>query len=73
MDPELLIADCVRRRALLVVPGDERAVEAAVGLAMRYFAGGSSVAEACEAANRLLGSWSRHPSHHLVHTMRVAS
>lgn len=73
MDPELLIADCVRRRAQQVVPGDERAAGAAMSLAMRCFVGGSSVAEACEAANRFLGSWSRHPSHHIVHALRAAS
>lgn len=73
MDPELLIADCVRRRAEMMVPGDQRAMGAAMGLAMRCFSGGSSVAEACEAAERFLQSWARHPSHRVVHTLRVAS
>jgi hypothetical protein len=73
MDPELVIADCVRRRAAALVPGDQRAARAAVGLALRCFSGGSSVAEACEAANRFLGSWSRHPSHRAAHALRAAS
>ena len=62
MEPELVIADVVRRKAEQLVPGNPRAAAAAIGLAERCHAGGASEAEACTEAARFLGSWSRHPS-----------
>ena len=61
--PELMVADSVHRWVDDVLPGDSAAADAAVGLAVRSYAGGASVREACEEARRFVGSWSRHPSH----------
>ena len=64
METELIIADTVRRWAREVLPDQPVAADAAAALAIRCYAGGASVAEACEEARRFVGSWSRHPSHH---------
>jgi hypothetical protein len=62
MDPELALADVVRRWTNDVLPGNVDAADRAVAIALRCFVGGASVAEACEAARRFVGSLARHPS-----------
>jgi hypothetical protein len=56
------MADMVRGWAEEVMPGESMVADHAVAIALRCYEGGSSVAEACEAAKRFVGSCSRHPS-----------
>jgi hypothetical protein len=52
----------VRGWASRRLPGEPKVAGAAVAAAMYAYAGGASVAEACEQARVLIESWSRHPS-----------
>ena len=62
MCAELTLAETVTAWVERSLPGDEEAVQAAVALALRSYAGGASVGESCELARRLIASWSHHPS-----------
>ena len=63
MSNELLLAGAVREWAEKVWPGEPAAAEGAVTVAMRCYAGGASVSEACREARGFLRGWARHPSH----------
>jgi hypothetical protein len=44
------------------MPGEPGAANTASAAALRAYAGGASISEACIEARRVVGSWSRHPS-----------
>ena len=74
--PELLIANLVRDWAGRMLPGEPGVAERAAAQAVRCYAGGASVSEACREARRFVECWSHHPSHQpLRHTnpLRLAS
>lgn len=59
--PDALAAE-VRQWVQRTYPGEEHLADAAVASARRAYADGASVAESCERARELVGSWTRHPS-----------
>ena len=63
MSNELLLAGVVRGWAEELRPGEPAAAEGTVTVAMRCYAGGASVSEACREARGFLRGWTRHPSH----------
>ena len=58
----MIVASAVRRWADRVLPGDDAAADAAAETAVAALASGASMAEACEAAQKLVRSWSVHPA-----------
>ncbi len=70
MIEESMVAGLVRARSQLTLPGDLAAAERAAAVAVRLYAGGASVSEACREGHRFVESWARHPSHQ--ETDRVA-
>jgi len=62
MTCEELLMELVRSWVEDALPGDTEAAEDAAAVALRAYAGGASVSEACAEARRLVVSWSRHPS-----------
>lgn len=76
MTHELLLAGLVRDWASGVVPGEPAAANAAAAVALRCYAGGASVSEACREARRFVECWARHPAHQPVdreQRLRIAS
>ena len=71
MTDEVVLAYMVRDWIWRVLPGESDVVDAAVTVALRAFAGGASITEACIEGRRFAGSWCRHPSHR--HTGREPS
>jgi len=59
---ELLILSYVQQIALDLLPGDPEAVSRVSDMAIRSYAGGASVSEACRDARLALRSMARHPS-----------
>jgi hypothetical protein len=64
MTEELWLTGWVREWAERALPGDRRAADRAVALAVAAYAGGASLAEACATGQHVIASCSRHPSHH---------
>lgn len=62
MSAELALAGVVRCWVHAVLPGDSGAATAAVGAAIAAYENGASFDEACDAAQVLIGCWTRHPS-----------
>jgi hypothetical protein len=62
VDEELLIAETVRRWAPGTAASSPRVVDRAVAVALRAFAGGASIAEACAEGRRFLACCARHPA-----------
>lgn len=63
MTHEELLAGVVREWAEREWPGESAAAQAAAAVALRCYAGGASVSEACQQARCFAESWARHPSH----------
>lgn len=63
MDVELALAGSVWDWTRQQCPGDRRVADRAVTLALHSYAGGASVAEACEQVRAFVSSWVHHPSH----------
>jgi hypothetical protein len=63
---EAVLGRVVREWADHAVPGEQALAEKAAGLAMRCYAGGASMSEACSEARRFVGCWTRHPSHRTI-------
>ena len=63
MTNELLLAGLVREWLEDLLPGEPAAADGAVDVAMRRYAGGASVSDACQDARAFARSWARHPSH----------
>lgn len=63
MSEELLLASMARQWAARALPAAPWAAEAAERVALRAYANGASVSEACREARRLVAAWARHPSH----------
>lgn len=63
MDCEIAIARFAREWGLQQCPDEPRVAEIAVVVALNCFAGGASVAEACEQARAFVSSWVHHPAH----------
>jgi hypothetical protein len=59
---EEILYGVVREWAGRQCPGDDRAAVLATCAAIRAYASGASVSEACREAQRALECWSRHPS-----------
>lgn len=59
--PDALAAE-VRQWVQRAHPGEEHLADAAVASARRAYADGASVADSCDRARELVGSWTRHPS-----------
>jgi hypothetical protein len=62
MSAELALAGVVRCWVDAVLPGETGAATAAVAAALTAYGNGASFDEACEAAQVLVGCWTRHPS-----------
>jgi hypothetical protein len=60
---ELLLAGIVRKWAEDVWADEPAAADGAVNVAMRCYAGGASVSEACREARSFLKCWVDHPAH----------
>ena len=63
MAGEAVLADAVRAWSETVCPGDRRAADRAVDVALRCYAAGASVGEACAEARLFITTWATHPSH----------
>jgi hypothetical protein len=63
MDVELALVGSVRDWTRQQCPDDPRVVDKAAVLALRSYAGGASVAEACEQVRAFVTSWAHHPAH----------
>ena len=63
MNDALFIAHMVRNWACRVLPEEPAVADAAVMVAIRAYAGGASISEACDEGRKFMGSWARHPSH----------
>ena len=63
MDVELALVESVRDWTREQCPNDSRVVDRAAALALSSYAGGASVAEACEQVRALVASWAHHPAH----------
>ncbi len=66
MTHEVLLAGVVREWTGNALPGQPAAADAAAGLALRCYAGGASVREACQEVRRFVESWAQHPSNQPV-------
>ena len=62
MDVELALAGSVRDWTREHCPEDPHVVGRAVAMALTSYAGGASVAEACEQARAFVASWVHHPA-----------
>jgi hypothetical protein len=62
MDVELVLAGSVWDWARQRCPNEPQVAKRAVGVAMNSYAGGASVAEACEEARAFVASWTSHPA-----------
>ena len=63
MTGDVMIADVVRQWVAQLLPERPDVADAAASVAARAYEGGASVSEACQEAQRFVGSWTRHPSH----------
>jgi len=63
MDAVYTLAGSVWNWAQQHYPDDPRAADMAVSVALSSYAGGASLAEACEHARAFAVSWSHHPGH----------
>lgn len=62
MDMELALAGSVWDWTRHQYPAEPRVAERAVAMALSSYAGGASVAEACESARAFVASWAHHPA-----------
>ncbi len=62
MDVEFALAGSVWDWTRQHCPDDPHVAERAVAIAMSSYAGGASVAEACEQARAFVASWVHHPA-----------
>ncbi len=63
MDMEVALAETVRDWARVNYPGEPSVASGAVAVALDSYAGGASIAEACEEARTYVASWMDHPAH----------
>jgi hypothetical protein len=63
VDVELALVWSVRDWTRQQCPDDPRVADRAAALALSSYAGGASVAEACEQVRAFVASWAHHPAH----------
>jgi hypothetical protein len=71
MIPEPLMAELVRAWSDQLCRTDRTAADRAVATAMRSYAGGASLSEACREARRFNQSWARHPCHQDIRSTKL--
>lgn len=64
MDLEVALAEAVRDWTRARCPGEPSVAERATAVALDSYAGGASVAEACQQARSYVRAWVCHPAHH---------